>query len=67
MTGQPHNFNHNGIENIWCKFQLWAPFPLRTTQNSVEAKNESDFFCLSGGKPKSPKMYIGSKVIVIYP
>ena len=28
MTPQRHNFNDNGLKNIWCKFELRAAFPL---------------------------------------
>ena len=48
MTCQPHNFNHNGMENIWSKFELRATFPLGATQ-SGDMKSTGFFLSLFRG------------------
>ena len=38
MTCQPHNLNHNGMENMSSKFELGATFPLGATQSGDTKK-----------------------------
>ena len=63
MTCQPHNVNHNGMENIWSKFELRATFPVGATQSGDMKKYRIFSKSLSGGKPKIEKMYIEGQVI----
>ena len=62
MTLQRHTFNHNGVKNIWSKFDLGAAFPLGATQSSAN-KNYWNFSkSLWGGKSKREKMYIEGRL-----
>ena len=60
MTCQPNNFNHNGMENIWSKFELRATFPVGATQSGDMKKYRIFSKSLSGGKPKIQKMSLGN-------
>ena len=59
MTCRPNNFNHNGMENIWSKFELRATFPLGTTQSGNVKKYRIFSSLFRGINLKSKKCLLG--------